>query len=176
MLFLHGQNDSILPVPLTKRTESDRFHLHLLLSKTAKQRRLPAATSHLVEENIAFSTPKHCFLASKSRNVTDKKQASTAKNWEFYRQKVHFLPIRLRILPEKPPKSVSFLPVFFCFKCKDFAINLSMSGLQKIVPFFPTIPAFGPKKAILGQQKRQSVKMTNASWSSQIHSSSMPQR
>lgn len=73
MLFLHGQNNSILPVSLTKHTEIDRFYLHLLLSKTAKKHQLPAVTSYLVEENIAFSTPKHCFLASKSRNVTDKK-------------------------------------------------------------------------------------------------------
>lgn len=59
MLFLYGQNDSILPISLTKHTEIDRFYLHLLLSKTAKKHRLPAVTSYLVEE-------KHCFFHPKT--------------------------------------------------------------------------------------------------------------
>lgn len=99
-----------------------------------------------------------------------------AKNKASCRQKVQFLPLRLRYLSEKMSDEPVFSRFFFYFNCQDFAITLSMSGLQKITPFFPPTPAFGPKQAILGQQKRQSVKMTNAPRRVQRHSSSMPQR
>lgn len=72
-----------------------------------------------------------------------------AKNKASCRQKVQFLPLRLRYLSEKTSDEPVFPFFFFYFNCQDFAITLSMSGLQKITLFFPTTPAFGPKQAIL---------------------------
>ncbi len=122
-----------------------------------------------LSESIAFLHPKAGMQQAKCGHLP-------AKNKAFCRQKVQFLPLHLRYLSEKMSDEPVFPFFFFYFNCQDFAITLFMSGLQKIVPFFPTMPAFGPKEAILGQQKIQSVKMTNAPWSVQIHSSSMPQR
>lgn len=72
-----------------------------------------------------------------------------AKNKAFCRQKVQFLPLRLRYLSEKTSDEPVFSHFFFYFNCQDFAITLSMNGLQKITLSFPTTPAFGPKQAIL---------------------------
>ena len=122
-----------------------------------------------LSESIAFLHPEAGMQQAKCGHLP-------AKNKAFYRQKVQFLPLRLRYLSEKTSDKPVFPFFFFYFNCQDFAITLSMSGLQKITPFFPTTPAFGPKQAILGRQKRQNVKMTNAPCRVQRHSSSMPQR
>lgn len=120
-------------------------------------------------QNIAFLHPEAGMQQAKCGHLP-------AKNKAFCRQKVQILPLHLRYLPEEMSDEPVFSHFFFYFNCQDFAITLSMNGLQKITPFFPTTPAFGPKQAILGQQKRQSVKMTNAPCRVQRHSSSMPQR
>lgn len=120
-------------------------------------------------QNIAFLHPEAGMQQAKCGHLP-------AKNKAFCRQKVQFLPLHLRYLSEKTSDEPVFPFFFFYFNGQDFAITLSMSGLQKITPFFPPTPAFGPKQAILRRQKRQSVKMTNEPCRVQRHSSSMPQR
>lgn len=76
-----------------------------------------------------------------------------AKNKAFYRQKVQFLPLHLRYLSEKMSDEPVFPFFFFYFNCQDFAITLSMNGLQKITLFFPTTPALARNKRFSGDRK-----------------------
>lgn len=97
-------------------------------------------------QNIAFLHPKAGMQQAKCGHLP-------AKNKAFCRQKVQFLPLRLRYLSEKMSDEPVFSHFFFYFNCQNFAITLFMNGLQKIIPFFPPTPPSARNKRFSGDRK-----------------------